>query len=107
MACRAEDIINYKDDIENLEKASTFAQKVIDESIEIGTALTDLSSEYSSAVNASEELVAQFHKLDENAESNARTMKAQIEETLETVKEWLKQAEIEEASCEIHHLNLG
>ena len=102
MACRADDIINYKDDIENLEMAATYAQKIIDESGDVATALSDLQSEYSRAVNASEEFIEQFHKLDENTESNARAVKAQIDEALDTVKEWLRDAELEEQTCEIH-----
>ena len=104
MACRADDIINYKDDIENLEKASLFAQKIIDESGDVATALTDLRSEYSRAVNASEEFLEQFHKLDENTESSARAVKTRIDDALDTVKEWLRQAELEEQSCEIHNM---
>ena len=103
MACRAEDISNYIDDIENLEMAQTYAQKIIDEAINVGTALTDLQKQYSVTIGESGELSAQFRKLDEDSESNARALKIKIDEALETVKEQLKQAELEEAYCEIHH----
>lgn len=104
MACRAEDISNYRDDIENLEQALFCAERLIDSSLEVGTALTNLQKQYKYTIGESGDFTAQFHKLDENSENSARTIKARINEALETVREQLRQAELEEASCEIHHL---
>lgn len=104
MACRAEDISNYRDDIENLEMALSCAERLIDGAGDVSAALTDLQKQYTKTLGETKDFIAQFHKLDEDSEISARTIKAKINEALDTVRENLKQAELEEGSCEVHHL---
>lgn len=103
MACRADDIEKYKNDITVLQDATKYAQKVVDCGIQVDSDLTDLQGYYSKTIEASDEFINEFHVLDRDGLSNARMIKLQIEGALRTAKELLKAAEEEEESCEIHH----
>ena len=103
MACRAADIEKYKTDINVLQVALSHAQIVIDCEIQVESDLTDLQGYYSKTIDASDEFINEFHELDKDCLSNARTIKAQLDGALITAKELLKVAEEEEASCGEHN----
>lgn len=103
MACRKADIDKYENDIEVLERASTLAQKVVDDESLVSDYLTNLQDYYGKTINASDELINEFHELDKDALSSARNIKIQISGALTTARTLLSQARLEEESCEEHN----
>lgn len=103
MGCRKSDIAKYRHDIRILEEAQELAQSVIDRQANISEDLTSLQTGYGSTVKASDDLIAEFHKLDEGAESDAASLKSKISEALEEARSQLCAAEREEESCPIHN----
>ena len=107
MACRKEDIENYKHDINVLVEAFDIARKITDDQIVIGDDLTALQSEYSETARVTDEVVAEFHKLDQGAEESAENICSKIEKTIEELRSLLSDAEREESSCPVHNPRIG
>ncbi len=92
MGCRCGDKELYAKDIEWLVKAESFANRLVEHTGEVRSTLEGLSGKYCSTVNAQEDLVSGFTKLDEGAQANAAVIVAQISGAKRTVEEMLKAA---------------
>lgn len=103
MACRKAEIDKYKNDIVVLERIATYTQNIIDAEIIVENDLTNLQKYYDKTVEASKELINEFHELDKDALPAARRIKAQVDGAILTAKTLLRQAEEDEANCEIHN----
>ncbi len=98
MGCRCEDIGKYEEDIKWLGIAEGHAQSLSKHAGDVRTTLTGLKGEYGSTVNAQDDLLTGFDKLDEGAQADAGIIITQLAGAMKTVQEWLKAAREEDTA---------
>ena len=86
MACRCRDIKLYDEDICALEQAATHAQNIIDKQISIDDSIDTLKISYSRSIKGPDELSPAFDDIHDGAIENARIIKTQIDDALNTVQ---------------------
>lgn len=96
MACRCADITKYEHDIPILERASTWAQKVIDCQTVIDDSIDALDADYNASIIPPKDLSSSFVKIHEGADLNARLAKTQIDGALQTARLLLSAARQED-----------
>lgn len=92
MACRHADIEKYEHDIKVLEEASSLAQKVIDYQNLINSSVDTLKADYKESINPPTDLDSSFDFITDDALSDARIIKTQIDGAITTAKYCLADA---------------
>lgn len=78
MACLKEYIARLDEDITVLETATSYVSKIVSSQDEVDSSLTMLQTYYEATVNASDELISEFHKLNDGAVGAATRIKTTI-----------------------------
>ena len=100
MGCRCGDIDKYRSDIAWLVTAEKHAQDLSGHAGEVRNNLDSLKSMYSTTVNAQDNFLGGFDKLDADAQANAGIVITQLSGAKRTVEQWLRAAVTED---EEHH----
>ena len=100
MGCRCGDIRRYEKDISWITKAEGHASDLAGHASEVRTSLDTLKSQYSETVNAQDDFLTEFGKLDEDVQPNVGIIMTQLSGAKRTLEEWLRAARAED---EAHH----
>ena len=86
MACKCAEIAKYDEDIETLEEALTYTQKIIDYQLSMNDSIDTLKSSYAKSVKGPDDLAPAFDLIHDGAIDNARMIRTQLEGALLTAK---------------------
>lgn len=100
MGCRCGDIKLYERDIFWITKAESHATELAGHATETRTTLDKLKQDYGDTVNAQDDFLTEFGRLDENVRPNVCVIMSQLSGAKRTLEEWLRAARIED---EAHH----
>lgn len=100
MGCRCGDIDKYKSDISWLVTAEGYAQSLSGHAGEVRGKMDSLKGMYAGTVNAQDDFLGGFDKLDADAQANAGIVIVQLAGAKRTVEQWLRAAVAED---EEHH----
>ena len=97
MGCRCDDIDRYSKEMGYLQEALGYSAKLLDNTANVRTALTELGTQYRGTLNTVERFYTKLNKLDENAPESASDINLKIQEAIDRLADMLNSAQIEDA----------